>query len=58
MTYERVIAQLTASLIMVGTPVKAVLHHVLVLVECHGRGEIDRKRSEREIVDHPEALIT
>ena len=36
MTFERMIAQLTASLIIIGTRVKAALHHVLVLVEGDG----------------------
>jgi hypothetical protein len=56
-TFERTIAQLTASLIVVGTRVKAALHHVLVLVEddaVRTRGN----RPRTEIVDHPEAPIT
>jgi hypothetical protein len=51
------IAQLTASLMIVGTRVKAALHHVLVLVDCHGvrtRGN-QLKKERTEIGDHPEA---
>jgi hypothetical protein len=60
MTFERMIAQLTASLIVVGTRVKAALHHILVLVEGDAvRTRGNRPKKERtEIVDHPEAPIT
>ena len=35
---------------MVGTPVKTALHHIVLVkgVTESGRGEIDRKRSERK----------
>jgi hypothetical protein len=59
MTFERMNAQLTASLMIVDTRVKAALHHVHV-VECHGvRTRGNRPKKERtEIVDHPQAPIT